>query len=165
MVWALFSIGVQLSAPRWVTGRSLAAYQAVSSDGIAVGSWGWGHPTDAAGVETALLASAALMLASTFIGLFLTMPPIHARSHEAELLADPEVRLPLTGRSGPLVVEIEYRVAPENAWAFHNIMQEVQLFRQRNGDYGWSIARPCKSAAPMDIETCTQMRFFEHGYE
>jgi hypothetical protein len=51
------------------------------------------------------------------------------------------VQLSLTGRSGPLVVEIEYRVAQDNARAFHNVMQEVQLSRQRNGAYGWSIAR------------------------
>ena len=38
------------------------------------------------------------------------MPPVGARNEAAEVLADPEVRLSLTGRSGPLVVEIEYRV-------------------------------------------------------
>jgi len=141
MVWVLFNIGVQLSAPRWVGGRSLAAYQAAGSGGIAVGSWGWGHLTDAAGVETALLVSAALMLASPLIGLWWRMPRIRARGEEAAVLDDPEVRLPLTGRSGPLVVEIEYRVTQENARAFHDIMQYVQLFRQRNGAYGWSIAR------------------------
>ena len=43
------------------------------------------------------------------------------------MLADPEVRLSLTGRSGPLVVEIEYRVDQDNARAFHNVMQDVQL--------------------------------------
>ncbi|UPK05767.1 MFS transporter [Bradyrhizobium sp. 170] len=141
MAWALFNIGVQLSAPRWVAGRSLAAYQAASSGGIAIGSWAWGHLTDAAGVETALLVSAALMLVSPLLGLWLPIPRIGARGEEAEVLADPEVRLALTGRSGPLVVEIEYRVALENARAFHNVMQDVQLFRQRNGAYGWSIAR------------------------
>jgi hypothetical protein len=69
------------------------------------------------------------------------MPRIGARDGEAEVLADPEVRLSLTGRSGPLVVEIEYRVAQDSARAFHNVMQDVQLSRQRNGAYGWSIAR------------------------
>ena len=138
---ALFNIGVQLSAPRWVAGRSLAAFQASIAGGIAIGSWGWGRLTDAAGVETALLVSAALMFASPLLGRWLKMPPIDARTEAAELLADPEVRLPLTGRSGPLVVEIEYRVDQENARAFHNVMQEVQLSRQRNGAYGWSIAR------------------------
>ncbi|SPP98083.1 MFS transporter [Bradyrhizobium vignae] len=141
MAGTLLNIAVQLSAPRWVAGRSLAAYQAAGSGGIAVCSWGWGHLTDAAGVETALLVSAGLMAASPLIGLWLRMPRINARSQDAEMLADPEVRLALTGRSGPLVVEIEYRVAQENARAFHNVMQEVQLSRKRNGGYGWSIAR------------------------
>jgi predicted MFS family arabinose efflux permease len=139
---ALFNIGVQLSAPRWVAGRSLAAFQASIAGGIAVGSWGWGHLTDYAGVETALLVSASLMLLSPLLGIWLRMPPVGARNEAAaEVLADPEVRLSLTGRSGPLVVEIEYRVAQDNARLFHNVMQEVQLSRQRNGAYGWSIAR------------------------
>ena len=138
---ALFNIGVQLSAPRWVAGRSLAAFQASIAGGIALGSWGWGRLTDAAGVETALLVSAGLMLVSPVLGLWLRMPRVGARNEDAEVLADPEVRLALTGRSGPLVVEIEYRVDQESARAFHNVMQEVQLSRQRNGAYGWSIAR------------------------
>src|ERR1700744_2563619 len=138
---ALFNIGVQLSAPRWVAGRSLATFQASIAGGIAIGSWGWGHLTDAAGVETALLASALLMFASPLLGLWLPMPRIGARNEDGEMLADPEVQLALTGRSGPLVVEIEYRVDQENARAFHNVMQDVQLSRQRNGAYGWSIAR------------------------
>jgi len=139
---ALFNIGVQLSAPRWVAGRSLAAFQASIAGGIAVGSWGWGHLTDLYGVEAALLVSAGLMLLSPLLGIWLRMPRVGARNEDAtELLADPEVQLSLTGRSGPLVVEIEYRVAQENARGFHNVMQEVQLSRQRNGAYGWSIAR------------------------
>ena len=139
---ALFNIGVQLSAPRWVAGRSLAAFQASIAGGIAVGSWGWGHLTDLYGVEAALLVSAGLMLLSPLLGVWLRMPRVGARNEDAtEVLADPEVQLSLTGRSGPLVVEIEYRVAQDNARAFHNVMQEVQLSRQRNGAYGWSIAR------------------------
>lgn len=141
MSWALFNIGVQLSAPRWVAGRSLAAYQAAGSGGIALGSWGWGHLTDVSGVDTALLICAALMGISTLLGLWLPMPPISAGREEPEKLEDPKVRLALTGRSGPLIVEIEYRVAQDNARAFHKVMQDVQLFRKRNGAYAWSIAR------------------------
>ncbi|MGY8681554.1 MFS transporter [Bradyrhizobium sp. UFLA05-153] len=141
MVVTFFNIAAQLSAPRWVAGRSLATYQAAFSGGIAIGGWGWGRLTDVAGVNIALLVSAALMLISPLLGLWLRMPWINARGEDAEMLADPEVRLPLTNRSGPLVMEIEYRVALENARAFHNLMQDVQLVRQRNGAYGWSIAR------------------------
>jgi hypothetical protein len=138
---ALFNIGVQLSAPRWVAGRSLAAFQASISGGIAIGSWGWGHLTDIYGVETALLVAAALMLLSPLLGLLLPMPRIGARDEDVEDLVDPEAKLMLTGRMGPLVIEIEYRVTQDNARAFHNVMQDVQLSRQRNGAYGWSLAR------------------------
>ncbi|TYL92347.1 MFS transporter [Bradyrhizobium rifense] len=141
IAWALFNIGVQLSAPRWVAGRSLAAYQAAGSGGIAVGSWAWGYLADVIGVQTALLISAGLMMASSVLGVWLRMPRISAREEDAEILADPEVRLELSARSGPLVVEIEYRVEKVNARAFHKVMQDVQLVRKRNGAYGWSIAR------------------------
>src|SRR6202012_665776 len=60
---------------------------------------------------------------------------------ETVVLDDPEVRVELTGRSGPVVVEIEYRVAQNNALEFHHVMHDVQLFRQRNGAYSWTIAR------------------------
>ncbi|RXG83852.1 MFS transporter [Bradyrhizobium zhanjiangense] len=141
VTWVLFNIGVQLSSPRWVTGRSLAAYQAVSSGGIALGSWGWGRLTDVAGVDTALLAAAALLLISPILGVWLPMPSIDPGGEEPELLEDPKVRLALTARSGPLVVEIEYRIPRVNARAFHTLMQEIQLLRKRNGAYGWSLAR------------------------
>lgn len=39
------------------------------------------------------------------------------------------------------MVELEYRVASENARAFHNVMQNVQLYRRRSGAYGWPIGR------------------------
>jgi hypothetical protein len=81
------------------------------------------------------------MMLSPLLGLWLRMPPVGARSEDAEVLADPEVQLSLTPRSGPLVVEIEYRVAQNDARAFHDVMQDVQLSRQRNGAYGWSLAR------------------------
>lgn len=81
------------------------------------------------------------MFVSPLSGLWLHMPRINAQGEEAEILVDPKVWLALKGRSGPLVLEFEYRVAHENARAFHKLMQDVQLFRQRNGAYGWSIAR------------------------
>jgi predicted MFS family arabinose efflux permease len=141
MAIALFNIGVQLSAPRWVAGRALAAFQASIAGGIAIGSWGWGALADRLGVEAALLVSAATMLASAGLGLWLKMPEVGGQSEDAEALADPEVRLMLTGRSGPVVVEIEYKIRQDDARAFHQVMQQVQLSRQRNGAYGWSIAR------------------------
>lgn len=98
--WTLLNVGVQLSAPRWVAARSLAAYQASAAGALALGSWGWGHLADVAGVEVALLVAATLMFSSPLVGLRLRMPPVSARAEEGSLLDDPEVRIyPSTGPS------------------------------------------------------------------
>src|SRR5271166_1858018 len=138
----LFNVGVQLAAPRWVAGRALAAYQASIAGGIALGSWIWGSTANVVGVKGALLLSSTALLASATLGFWMRMPRVHsAIGHPLDPLADPEVRLPLTPRSGPMVVEIEYRVDPKRARLFYAVMQQVQRSRQRNGAYGWSLAR------------------------
>ena len=138
----LFNVGVQLAAPRWVAGRALAAYQAAITGGIALGSWMWGSIANVIGVEGALLISGAALVASPLLGLWMRMPTVSGPNElSLDVLADPEVRLSLTPRSGPIVVEIEYRVYPAKARLFYAVMQHVQLSRQRNGAYGWSIAR------------------------
>jgi MFS family permease len=138
----LFNVGVQLAAPRWVAGRALAAFQAAIAGGIALGSWIWGSAANHIGVKDALLCSSAALLASSILGVWLRMPRVSGPNEQApDPLADPEVRLSLTPRSGPIVVEIEYRVDARRARLFYAIMQQVQLSRQRNGAYGWSLAR------------------------
>jgi MFS family permease len=138
----LFNVGVQLAAPRWVAGRALAGYQAAITGGIAFGSWMWGSIASVIGVEGALLISAATLLASPLLGLWMRMPTVSGPNElSLDVLADPEVRLSLSPRSGPIVVEIEYRVDPARARLFYAVMQHVQLSRQRNGAYGWSFAR------------------------
>lgn len=82
-----FNIDVQLSAPSWVAGRSVAAWQAAFSGGLALGSWGWGRLTDAVGVDITLLASAGLMLLLPPPGRWLRMPAITDRGEDAEMLA------------------------------------------------------------------------------
>ena len=47
----------------------------------------------------------------------------------------------LTGRSGPLVIEIEYRVADKDARSFYHAMRDVRQSRERNGAFSTSLAR------------------------
>jgi hypothetical protein len=82
------------------------------------------------------------LVASPLLGLWMRMPTVSGPNElSLDVLADPEVRLSLTPRSGPIEIEIEYRVDPAKARLFYAVMQHVQLSRQRNGAYGWSIAR------------------------
>src|SRR5690606_5118360 len=127
---------------RWVAGRALAAFQASIAGGIALGSWGWGWVAQHTSVEQALLISAAAMLASPILGIWLRMPELSGHKPESEASpTDVEVRLAVKPRSGPIVVEVEYVVELDQAREFYQVMLEVQAMRRRNGAYGWTLAR------------------------
>jgi Transmembrane secretion effector len=94
------------------------------------------------GVGQALQVSAATLIGSSLLSRWLRVPMIASAVPGAgEALVDPEMRMPLTPRSGPIVIEIEYRVDPLKARLFYAVMQQVRSSRLRNGAYGWSIAR------------------------
>lgn len=137
----LFNVSIQTSAPRWVAGRALSAYQATSQGGIAVGSWIWGSLAERIEVGPALVVAGVAMLLSPLLGLALRIPNVERAPEVGADLADPEVSLALTPRSGPVILEIEYRVAEDQARDFYRAMQDMRLMRHRNGAFGWSIAR------------------------
>jgi MFS family permease len=146
VVITIYNIGIQTVLPRWVSGRALAAFQTAIAGGIAIGAWIWGHVAGDFGVGTALVVAGLCCIVSAGAAMFWRLPNApDAVEEAATLLAEPEVDLELTGRSGPIVVEILYNVPRFRARAFHAVMQEVQLTRQRNGAYGWSIARDIAS--------------------
>ena len=60
---------------------------------------------------------------------------------EGELGYEPEVALALTMRSGPVVIEVEYDVDPDQARAFYDHMLKIQSVRRRNGGFEWSLSR------------------------
>ena len=139
---ALFNISIQTSAPRWVAGRALAGYRSSNSAGLALGAYLFGTLADHIGITQALAIAGLGMCLSPLAALWLRVPDVDPEARDAaETVADPEVHLALTPRSGPVIVEIEYRIKTGDARSFYGIMQEVQLNRQRNGAYGWSIAR------------------------
>jgi len=137
----LCNVAVQTAVPRWVTGRAVAAFQTAIAGGLAIGSWLWGQVAQAHGVSAALLASAAALALTLLVALVWRMPEIADADREAVDRADPEVALALTGRSGPIILEIEYRIDAGEARAFYHRMQAVRAMRLRNGAFDWSISR------------------------
>ena len=139
---SLLNVAVQLSAPRWVTARALSLFNASLTGGIALGAWLWGQAAGAWGVDTALVASGALLIATLLVGFFLPMPAVSLSEVEmVDIGNEPEVELAITARSGPIVIEIDYRVDPGQARQFYDAMQKLQRVRLRNGGYEWSISR------------------------
>jgi MFS family permease len=137
-----FNVAVQLSCPRWVVARALAAYQTALFGGMALGSWLWGAAADSYGVATALQWSALAMLGSAAIGLVWAIPATTRRNLEpVNLWKQPQLAIDLQGRSGPIVITIEYKIDQEDVGEFLRAMSKRRLIRRRNGAIEWMLMR------------------------
>lgn len=146
MAWMIItttiSVMVQLFVPRWVMGRAIATSSAAITLGVAIGSWLWGLVARDYGLVTAFEVAAIGLVASLLLARYL---PVADRSSSTELdemsLDDPDVQLGITGRSGPISIELQYRIPKDKARDFYNLMREQQKARVRNGAYEWSLSR------------------------
>ncbi|HWV12463.1 MAG TPA: MFS transporter [Sphingobium sp.] len=139
---AQFNVAVQMSAPRWVTARALACYGSALTGGLAAGAWIWGSVATALGTGEAMMLSGAAMMLSALLGLLIPLAPSLPEGLEESILThQPQVGLSLTPRSGPIIVEIDYRVDTNKARDFYAAVQKLRSARLRSGAFGWSVAR------------------------
>jgi len=137
-----FNVSVQLSAPRWVVARALALYQTAAFGGIAGGSWLWGEVADGTGVMTALLACAVVLLACAASGFW--RPVQQSKNLDLDPLRqwqEPETAVPVTPRTGPVVITIEYLIRAEDQLRFLAAMAERRRIRRRDGALNWRLLR------------------------
>ncbi|PLK26163.1 MFS transporter [Novosphingobium sp. TH158] len=139
---AMLNVGVQLSAPRWVTARALSLYSSALTGGIAIGAAFWGAVAASQGLFLSLVASAVFGIFTIVIGFIAPLPRGDAEGQDSWALAnEPEVAMELSLRSGPVAIEVEYDVDPADARDFYNAIRQVGKSRQRNGGFDWTIAR------------------------
>jgi len=138
---AMCNISIQISSPRWVTGRALATYTSAICAGMALGGWGWGLFARSHGTDVAMIASGLSLIASMILGFALRMPDLQEQEDHGLELSEPDVSLDITGRSGPIIMTVSYRVPLDQARAFYTAMLEMEAIRHRTGAYGWSLAR------------------------
>ncbi len=145
---ALLNVTVQLSAPRWVTARAISLYSSALTGGIGLGAWLWGTVAAHSSVTIAFICSGLAVLLTIPLGLWMPLPrdePVDTGS--VDIGYEPQVGLALTLRSGPVIVEVQYDVAPEQARAFYDVMLKMQRVRKRLGAFQWSLARDIESPA------------------
>jgi MFS family permease len=142
LAFANFNIAVQLSSPRWVTGRMLAVYQTIAFASIALGSWWWGKFAGAVGLRESLIVAGVSALGSLLAARWLPIAVEQLGS------LDPRARVELHPpsaeihpSSGPVVVTIEYRVPAEHAVEFVAVVNEIGRIRRRDGARAWSICQ------------------------
>ncbi|HEX7875271.1 MAG TPA: MFS transporter [Sphingobium sp.] len=139
---AQFNVAVQMSAPRWVTARALSCFGCAITGGMAIGAWGWGAVAAMVGTGNAMLLSGAAVALTVLLGLILPLSSALPEGLElSELSQQPQVSLALTARSGPVIIEIDYRVEMDSARDYYDAMQKLRRARLRSGAFGWSLSR------------------------
>jgi len=136
-----FNVTVQLSAPRWVVARALSLYQMAAFGGMATGAVLFGGIADTGGVQAALLAAAGGQALTILAGFVLPLPAARDLNLALREWAEPETAVSVDERSGPVVVTIEYRIAPATIPRFLNVMHERRRIRRRDGARHWTLLR------------------------
>ena len=142
LAWSSLGVCVQLASPRWVVGRTISIYYALTYGGITVGSWVAGTISERYSPTAALALSAGGLLFVAALGLLV---PIHEH-RESELLPAegfkrPAVAFDLKPRSGPIVIKLEYLIPQENIAAFLDLMRKRRHSSRRLGARNWALLR------------------------
>ncbi|KUM26650.1 MFS transporter [Mesorhizobium loti] len=141
VTWTGLDVSVQLSSPRWVVGRTLSIYSALSSGGIAVGSWLWGVVAEAHSLTLALESSGGALLLVAATGLLLPIRQWKESDQDSIGFETPKLALELNSRSGPIVVKIEYAIPEANVDVFLDQMRERRRVQSRAGARHWNLQR------------------------
>ncbi|NYT64913.1 MFS transporter [Alcaligenaceae bacterium] len=142
MALSLFNVTVQLSTPRWVVGRALALYQTATFGGMASGSWIWGVSAEAYGTDVALMASGGVLVLGAVVGLRYVLPEFSKLSLDpADDFNEPTLQLDLHGRSGPIMIMVDYEIAQQDIQSFLALMVQRRRIRLRDGARQWSLLR------------------------
>ena len=141
-VFASLSAGTQSSAPAWVRARAVGMNIVAAQASLAIGSALWGALATAVGTHVALAASAGLMVVLHLMNRRVRV----VMGDEADVT--PGVQLPDMAIAaeplpddGPVLIQIEYQIAPENRRAFLRAIHAVETIRRRNGATSWRVFR------------------------
>ena len=138
--FSTFNIATQTSAPRWVVGRVLALYQTAAFGGVAIGSWLFGEYAELGGLVVAL-TTAGLLQAGTFV--LARRWPLHPTEAidlgPLRAVIDEHAGGNVEPEAGPIVISIEYRIAPEDAALFVRAAHELGRIRRRDGARRWIL--------------------------
>jgi MFS family permease len=134
---------VQTLAPDWVRARVLAIFMLITQGGLAGGSVVWGTIGSRVSVDVALILSGIATVATTALGLVARLP-----DNVADVSPWNHWRMPALVQNaapgpddGPVLVTIEYRVAPAQVGAFLDSMERYGRVRRRDGASRWGIFR------------------------
>jgi MFS family permease len=140
IVLATLNVSAQAALPEWVRGRGLAAYVTVFFGTMSIGSALWGWVAERFG-----LAPAHYIAAVGALGAIALCRRWQLQTGPAADLTpsmhwpEPILHGVVGDDAGPVLVTVEYHVAPENRTAFLAALAPIARERKRDGAYKWGV--------------------------
>lgn len=141
ITWTGTGVSVQLASPRWVVGRTLSIYYALTYGGLAAGSWIWGAIAQNYSLTLALIGAAGALLLIAAVGIVLPIRPWEDLDQESSDFRAPDLALDLKPRSGPIVAKVDYSISETNIDAFLGCMRAKRHAFSRAGARNWTLQR------------------------
>jgi MFS family permease len=134
------NVAAQMASPTWVKARALAVYLLVFQGAMTGGSILWGFIAARSDITSALLIAAAGQICALGLAFVFRLPASDAADLTPSLhWAEPVVAVPPSGDQGPVLIEIEYRVSPQQIKSFIAALHRFKSIRYRDGAIRWNI--------------------------
>ncbi len=152
------NVSAQLALPEWVRGRGLAIYVTVFFGALTLGSTVWGEVAALVGLPAAHMVAAA----GALLGIPLTWRAKLQTGAKLDLTPSmhwpsPVVPEDLEPDAGPVMVLVEYNIAPTDRERFLEVLESIAAERQRDGAYAWGVfedtARPGRLVESFLVES------------
>jgi MFS family permease/quinol monooxygenase YgiN len=137
---SILNTAMLLSLPAWVRARSMAVYNVVFMGGQGVGALLWGLVGDVLGPSATLLAAAAISLmclATMYVWPLYDSQGTLDRSVTPMTDTAPDDARPAS--AGPVEIQIEYEVEPDQQAAFREAARALATSRRRTGASSWNL--------------------------
>lgn len=140
-IMALTTFGgvAQAILPNWVRGRALAVYQMVFNGALAGGSLLWGFVAQALGTPRALLIAGSGLVVAALALHRLRLPHGEDDLGPAGHWPEPEMADEIAHDRGPVMILIEYLIAPANRDGFLHAVHRLSEERLRDGAFSWGV--------------------------
>jgi hypothetical protein len=139
-VLATLNVSAQVGLPAWVRGRGLALFVTVMFGSMSLGSVIWGQMANFAGLSaTHVVAAAGLAVALWLLRGWKLQTGEGVDLNPSMHWLAPVVFQEVEADRGPVLVTVEYQVAPENHAAFLRALAALGEQRQRDGAVEWGV--------------------------